>query len=322
MAGSRLRQRGVNLDVWPGFVDALATILIVMVFVLMIFFISQIYLSDVIDSKQKGMDSLQTKLQEVSSLLHVERTRNDKLSESFRLTSQQLSDLQLMKTQLEADHALQIEARERKILDTEQYLAEIQTKVELLNEQLQKLNDALNVSETTNQDQKLKLEELDKRLASVMIQKLEELEKYRSEFFGKLKEVLANRSDIRIVGDRFVFQSEVLFPTASATIGKEGEAQLVQLAKTLKDISKTMPKDMQWVLRVDGHTDSRPIKTDKYPSNWELSTARAISVVNFLKNHGISPKNLAATGFGEHHPIEEKRDDEKNRRIEFKLDQR
>ncbi len=322
MAGSRLRQRGVNLDVWPGFVDALATLLIVMVFALMIFTVSQFYLSDALDSKQKGLDTLQEKLQKISSLLNVEQTRNEKLSESFRLTSQQLSELQLVKTQMETDYNQQMEASHKKASDAEQALAALQAQAALLNEQLQKLNDALGVSETTNQEQKLKIEELDKRLSSVLVHKVEELEKYRSEFFGKLKAVLANRSDIRIVGDRFVFQSEVLFPSASATIGKEGENQLKQLAKTLKEISAHMPKDMQWVLRVDGHTDSRPIKTEKYPSNWELSTARAISVVKLLKQYGISAKNLAATGFGEHHPIEKKRDDEKNRRIEFKLDQR
>lgn len=304
MVGLRVKQRGVNLDVWPGFVDALATLLIVMVFALMIFVVSQVYLSDALNNSQKGIESLASKLSQVSSLLKVEQTKNNDLAQSFK-------NLQILK-----------DGSDKKANDAEVSLATLQKQVEELNGQLQKLNAALKVSDDTNLQQKITIEDLDKKLAAAMVQKVEELEKYRSEFFGKLKELLANRSDIRIVGDRFVFQSEVLFPSASANIGKEGEKKLVQLATTLKEISAKMPKDLKWVLRVDGHTDNKPIHTDKFPSNWELSAARAISVIKFLTQHGIEPEHLAAAGFGEFHPIEKTGDDKKNRRIEFKLDQR
>jgi chemotaxis protein MotB len=322
MVRSRVRQRGVNLDVWPGFVDALATLLIVMVFALMVFIVSQVYLSDALNNSQKGIESLASKLSRISSLLKVEKTRNNELSQSFKLTSQQLADLQALKAQMETDLSQKMSFAEQKATHAEATLSSIQKQVEELNQQLQKLNAALKVSEDTNSQQKVTIEDLDKKLAAAMIKKVEELEKYRSEFFGKLKELLANRSDIHIVGDRFVFQSEVLFPSASATIGKEGEKKLVQLATTLKEISAKMPKDLKWVLRVDGHTDNKPIHTDKFPSNWELSSARAISVIKFLTQHGITPEHLAAAGFGEFYPIAEKGDDKKNRRIEFKLDQR
>ncbi|OJW53314.1 MAG: hypothetical protein BGO67_01010 [Alphaproteobacteria bacterium 41-28] len=304
MVAHARRQKGVTLDVWPGFVDALATLLIVMIFALMIFVVSQIYLSDALQGSQRGLDSLQAKLQEIANLLQVEQKKNADLTSSFSTASEQLS------------------TTEKRAIDAETSLATLQQQIEALNLQLQALNTALQVSEATSTQQKLTIEDLDKKLAAAMIKKVEELEKYRSEFFGKLKELLANRSDVRVVGDRFVFQSEVLFLSASATLGKEGESKLKQLANTLKEISAKMPADLKWVLRVDGHTDNKPIHTEKFASNWELSAARAISVITFLTKEGIPPEHLAAAGFGEFHPIEKGASDERNRRIELKLDQR
>lgn len=304
MVAHARRQKGVTLDVWPGFVDALATLLIVMIFALMVFVVSQIYLSDALQGSQRGLDSLQAKLQEIANLLQVEQKKNADLTSSFSAASEQLS------------------TTEKRAIDAETTLATLQQQIEVLNQQLQALNTALQASEATSTQQKLTIEDLDTKLAAAMIKKVEELEKYRSEFFGKLKELLANRSDVRVVGDRFVFQSEVLFLSASATLGKEGENQLKQLANTLKEISAKMPADLKWVLRVDGHTDNKPIHTEKFASNWELSAARAISVITFLTKEGIPPEHLAAAGFGEFHPIEKGASDERNRRIELKLDQR
>ena len=154
---------------------------------------------------------------------------------------------------------------------------------------------------------------------------IQELAKYRSEFFGRLREVLGNRPDIQIVGDRFVVQSEVLFDTGQATLETDGRQQLASLAKTLAEIAATIPPGLDWVLRVDGHTDARPIQTLRFPSNWELSTARALSVVKFLIAQGITPNRLVGAGFGEFHPLDP-RDDEiayrRNLRIEFMLTQR
>jgi chemotaxis protein MotB len=151
------------------------------------------------------------------------------------------------------------------------------------------------------------------------------LQRYRSEFFGRLREALGNHPGIRIVGDRFVFQSEVLFPSGSAELEDDGRLQLVQVADTLREISDRIPDDIDWVLRVDGHTDKRPIDTILYPSNWELSTARATSVVRLLIERGIPPHRLAAAGFGEFHPLDDRNTEEayrRNRRIELKLTQR
>jgi chemotaxis protein MotB len=158
-----------------------------------------------------------------------------------------------------------------------------------------------------------------------MLKKAEELTEYRSEFFGKLKKALGNRPEIRIVGDRFVFQSEVLFPSASAQLEEGGKQELVKMADTLKEVSKSIPKEVNWIVTVIGHTDKRPISTAQFPSNWELSTARALSVVKHLIENGIPAERLAATGYGEHQPIETGLTEEalaKNRRIELKFNQK
>ena len=204
--------------------------------------------------------------------------------------------------------------------------------VALLNQQIKelrlqigRLTQALDISEKTAEEQKVQIANLGKRLNAALASKVQQLSRYRSEFFGRLREVLGGQRGIRIVGDRFVFQSEVLFTTGSAELGGAGQDQISQLATTLKEISGRIPQNIDWVLRIDGHTDRVPIRTPQFPSNWELSTARAISVVKFMIDAGIPANRLAATGFGEFQPIDA-RDDEiayrRNRRIEFKLTQR
>ena len=209
---------------------------------------------------------------------------------------------------------------------------EAQRKVDLLNRQiaslraqLARLNDILDATESQNKEQQVQIADLGRRLNIALASKVQELARYRSEFFGRLREVLGEHPDIRIVGDRFVFQSEVLFDTASAELGEEGRVQLARLARTLLDISQQIPDEIDWVLRVDGHTDNRPIRTSQFPSNWELSTARAISVVKFLISQGLPPSRVAATGFGEFQPIDPDEDEiayRRNRRIELKLTER
>ena len=183
----------------------------------------------------------------------------------------------------------------------------------------------LEAAEAEVEQRDVRISDLGRRLNVALASKVQELARYRSEFFGRLREVLGQRQDIRIVGDRFIFQSEVLFASGSAELGEAGKGQMAQLATTLKDISAKIPADLPWVLRVDGHTDSAPIHTAEFPSNWELSAARAISVVQFLIAQGIDPKHLAATGFGEFQPLDTGQGDEafrRNRRIELKLDSR
>ena len=194
-----------------------------------------------------------------------------------------------------------------------------------LRKQLAALNEALEASEAKNEAQNAQIVNLGQRLNAALATRVQELARYRSEFFGRLREVLGNRSDIRIVGDRFVFQSEVLFASGAAELNDAGSIQLEQLARTLRQVSGEIPAELDWVLRVDGHTDVRPIATAKFPSNWELSSARATSVVKFLIVQGIPPDRLVAAGFGQYQPLDTGNDEiafRRNRRIEFKLTQR
>ena len=237
-------------------------------------------------------------------------------------------DLAAARTQHKADSekaTIQL-TEERKISEAAKaQVALLNRQMAELRKQVARLNTALQASKAASTAQKAEIVNLGKRLNAALASKVQELARYRSEFFGRLRQVLGNRRDIRVVGDRFVFQSEVLFGSGSAEIGEKGKRQLTQLAQTLKSISAKIPKDLDWVLRVDGHTDRVPIKTAAFPSNWELSMARAISVVKFLISQGIPARNLAAAGFGEFRPLDARTDEiayRRNRRIELKLDQR
>jgi len=162
-------------------------------------------------------------------------------------------------------------------------------------------------------------------LNAALANKVQELSRYRSEFFGRLSEILGGTEGVRIVGDRFVLQSELLFDQGSADLGDAGREQMIHLATTLKELAEKIPQDIDWILRIDGHTDTVPINNLRFPSNWELSAARAISVVKFLIVQGLPANRLAATGFGEYQPIDTGQGPEamrRNRRIELKLTQR
>ena len=216
--------------------------------------------------------------------------------------------------------------KERKIAESSSaQVALANRQIAALREQLARITESLEIAERKADEQGVQITSLGKRLNSALATKVQELSQYRSEFFGRLRQVLGDHQGIRIVGDRFVFQSEVLFDSASADLGVEGKIQLKQLASTLREITPRIPKDLDWILRIDGHTDSIPISNWKFPSNWELSAARAISVVKFLIEEGVSANRLAAAGFGKFRPLDQARDDianRRNRRIEMKMTQR
>lgn len=240
----------------------------------------------------------------------------------------ELALLQQMRDELTAGLATADEA----VADQEELTGKAQAEVVLLNRQIAALRQqlariavTLEATEAENLEQEVQIADLGSRLNVALANKVQELARYRSEFFGRLREVLGDRRDVRVVGDRFVFQSEVLFSSGAAELEDAGKGQLASLATTLREISRNIPPDVDWVLRVDGHTDRAPINTYAFPSNWELSTARAISVVKFLNAQGIPANRLAATGFGEFQPIDEGNDEiayRRNRRIELKLTQR
>jgi chemotaxis protein MotB len=306
-------------------------------------------LSTQLQDSTKARDSLALRLKEASERAEgseAERTRlSAELADAFKTIQAdketielKLRDLASLQQQIEAltakrdKLAEQIGAKDKESEALRGDLAGAQAEVEMLNdqlatlrEQLARIEDALQTEQAKTKAQNVQIADLGKRLNLALAGKVEELARYRSEFFGRLREVLGNRPDIRIVGDRFVFQSEVLFPSGSAELTPDGQAQIANLAKTLTDIAQEIPKNINWILRVDGHTDRVPISTVQFPSNWELSTARAISVVQQLIQEGIPPDRLAAAGFGEYQPLETGNTPEaraRNRRIELKLDQR
>ncbi len=464
MADYAARRGRAPINVWPGWVDALATLVMVVMFLLMVFVVAQFYLREALSGREKTLKDLSGQIAEIADLLSMERQSNADLRANFAQLSAELkasiadrddlsnrlgqltqrlekaetdawraqqalaeanrtieggrasiagltqrfvaleadrdrlarllaeeaaklkeadanraqlqqslaaqaksaeaaqqridqlvreiSGLQALKERLEAElrereaaaqaAARSSEERQRaleqrlaegqKVLEEERSvsarardeLALLNRQIAALREQIAKVSVALELSEAKGREQEAQIADLGRRLNVALASKVQELARYRSEFFGRLRELLGERQDIRVVGDRFVFQSEVLFDSGSAEIGPEGRAQLADLATALKDIARTIPPEINWILRVDGHTDKQPIAR-LYRSNWELSFARALAVVRFLIAQGIPPERLAAAGFGEFQPLDE-RDDEigrrRNRRIELKFDQR
>lgn len=434
------------VNIWPGFVDALASILMVFIFMLVIFVLAQFFLRDTLAGRNRALETLTQRVDELAEVLSLERRRSEKLrttidqlntrlevtlaergrlGERLSLLTEQakaavakatkletvladtfkiidadrerielqlreivslqadITALRRLRKELERqvgelaaiiekrdeallaarDRSRALEARladqeertrlaqfdldERdirleeltaQIASTRQSLAEEQKlsasaqaqvtalnqQIAALREQITRLSATLTRSEDTITEQKVKIAELGHRLNVALADKVQELSRYRSEFFGRLREILGEHPDIRIIGDRFLFQSELLFATGSAELGPDGKRQIARLAETLTAISRKIPSDIDWILRIDGHADRRPIRTAQFSSNWELSTARALSIVNYLITQGIPPKRLAATGFGEFRPLNDANTQvafTQNRRIEIKLTQ-
>jgi chemotaxis protein MotB len=469
------RSRTRSQDYWPGFVDAMAALLVVIIFLLVVFVLAQVFLSQALSGRDEALQRLTSQVNELTELLTLERQGNadlrlnvaqlsaslqsanedrdnlvvelsDLRSESARLDEAvalltrraetaernlaaandtverdretirtQLSDMERLERDIDALRTLraELEARvgalvsaldaskseaqtltaqsedlesaleetqqivgtlrnthrelqdrltseeertllaQQELLNRDIRLAEVKAlylardtaleeeqelsteanarvsrlsqQIALLRQQLAALQGALDQAESRDEEQQVVISDLGRRLNQALAQKVEELSRYRSEFFGRLREVLGDRRDVQIVGDRFVFQSEVLFSSGSAELGSEGRARLRDLATTLAEITPRIPGDINWILRVDGHTDSVPIKSAQFPSNWELSGARATNVVKFLIEAGIPARRLAAAGFGQYHPLDEGADEiafRRNRRIEMKLTER
>ena len=423
-AGSRRKRRTV--DVWPGYVDALSALLMLVIFVLLIFAFGQFLLSQVLSSQEDELGALHRRVDELSQLLGLEQERNRQLGkqmegmsdlvtqlteEKFELAGQvqgleqrlaeeqarlkqqllvmaslqqDIEALRRLREELEGqvgalastlgsrsaqnrvlrDRSKALEARladqeEQTLLaqqqieqrdirlqalsalvgDQDQALQEerrlsaaasaemalLNRKIAELQSQLEEIGRALAVSEADKQEQAAQLEDLGKRLNLALARQVNKLEQYRSEFFGRLRAVLGDDPNIRVVGDRFVLQSELLFASGSADLGDSGRQQLAKLAVTLREISARIPPEIDWILRIDGHTDRIPIHTERFASNWELSTARAVSVVRFLASQGIAERRMSAAGFGEFHPIDPRNTEDalrRNRRIELKLTSR
>jgi len=432
------RQRRA-VDIWPGFVDALAALLMVVMFVLLLFSVGQFLLTDALVGRDETLDRLRSRITGLADVLAMERREKSDLQKRLSALTGELEvtlkdrdeyekrladmtlqaqgsatelqrvegELQLARNSIadkeqtlqqqrdtiaERDQTLQqqrdtlaereqtlqqqrdtlaerdqtLQQQRDTIADTEQGLqqqrdtissletdrqrlrtsletsqqetaeqkalvgqtqadvSQLNDQIAALNEQLARINQALEVSEAELQDKNVEIEDLGRRLNLALADKVEELSRYRSEFFGKLREALSDNPDVRIEGDRFVLPSEVLFSSASADLDKRGIKEISTVARTLKEITQQIPNDIDWVLRVDGHTDRRPIRK-AFASNWELSSARAISIVKYMISQGIPAEHLVAAGFGQYHPIDPANSEQAyrlNRRIELKLTSR
>jgi chemotaxis protein MotB len=439
MLGSQ-RRTATAVNVWPGYVDALSALLMLVIFMLLIFTVAQVFLAQTLSSRESELDLLNVKLAEISNALQVQRNTNQSLSEKLsvlrnqyaqgeffqNMLEQKVAELEKIVTadkeaisiqlselaQLQQDivalkqvrkdlendvaslastlkiqdqnieqletglenrlaligtlrdnsQALQaklasqqnmtmlaqkdIEQKEFLIQDLVAIVGEgkealrdekklsasayadvknLSAQIDALKNKLNSISSALRLEEKKTASQETQMANLGQRLNTLLAERVNELEQYRSDFFGRLRQVLVKSPDIRIEGDRFLLPSALFFASASATLGERGKQELNKLAQTLNEISVAIPGDINWILRIDGHTDQLPISTLRFPSNWELSTARAVSVVRYLTEQGIAPKRMTAAGFGEFHPVDPGRSEaayQRNRRIELKLTER
>src|SRR5271165_2462753 len=342
MALARARRDG-GMNYWPGFVDALSTLVLGIIFLLTVFVVVQFYLTQEVTGKDTALNRLNAQIAQLTELLSLEKTGKLSLEEQLAQIRSSLSAAEGERDRFKGLYegigsgAAIAQGKVNEIsgqLDAEKRLsARALAQVEVLNQQiaalrrqLSALEDALDATEKKDKESQARIADLGQRLNVALAQRVQELSRYRSDFFGRLRTILGNRPDIRIVGDRFVFQSEVFFDTGQATLLPEGKAELDKVAGALTDLDKQIPSEIAWVLRVDGHTDVRPIYNNPiFKSNWELSSARAISVVQYLVSLGVPAQRLVAAGFAEFQPLDPGNTEDayrRNRRIELKLTER
>jgi chemotaxis protein MotB len=340
---ARARRVNPRADYWPSFVDVLTNLLLVFIFLLSLFALVQYLLSREITGKDTVLQRLNAQIAELTEMLALEKASKSEMSDNLASLTANLAAAEndktrlqgLLDTQAAAGTAAGSQAATLSSqLDAEKQVSQrALDQVELLNEQIAALRrqiaaieTALDASEAKDKESQTQIADLGKRLNVALAQRVQELSRYRSDFFGRLREILGDRPDIRVVGDRFVFQSEVLFPVGSDQISPAGNDELGKVADAVAQLAAEIPGDISWVLQVNGHTDKQPVSGGgRFRSNWDLSAARAISVVQFLTSKGIAPEHLVAAGYGEFQPLDDENTPDayaKNRRIELKLTER
>jgi chemotaxis protein MotB len=342
MAFARAR-RDSGLNYWPGFVDALSTLVLGIIFMLTVFVVLQFYLTQEVTGKDTALTRLNAQIAQLTDLLSLEKTGKLNIEEQIAALRSNLTitegerdrykglydgvasggaDAQGKVTEL----AGQVDNEKKATVRALAQIEVLNQQIAALRRQLGALEEALDASEKKDKESQTRLADIGQRLNVALAQRVQELSRYRSDFFGRLRTILGNRPDIRVVGDRFVFQSEVFFDTGQAVLRPEGRAELDKISAALTELEKQIPGEIAWVMRVDGHTDIRPVSAiSQFRSNWDLSAARAISVVQYMIGKGVSPQHLVAAGFGEFQPIDPERTEEafsRNRRIELKLTER
>ena len=343
------------INIWPGFVDAISTLLLVFVFLLVVLMISENFLTQSLTGKNTALDNLRDKLQSLELNIKDSSEKNKNLSNLLFELNEELEKLKLDKQEIEINLkeeniknknlTLNITDLENKIVklvdqlgleklkttkqktinsDLNLTINDLNKNIISLNNELQAVQRSLEQTDKDNKEKELEISNLGNKLNEALKEKVGELEGYRSEFFGKLKKIIGEEKEINIVGDRFVLQSEVFFQSGSAKIGNDGIQKVEEITEILISITNKIPKNINWLIQVEGHTDNIPISTEQYPSNWELSTARAIAVAKIMMKNGVPSDKINVAGYGEHKPLLENNNStnrEKNRRIELKLTQ-
>ncbi|MCW5724407.1 MAG: peptidoglycan -binding protein [Maricaulaceae bacterium] len=321
-------------DHWPGFVDALATLLLVIVFLLAIFVVGQFTLGRALSGRDAQLADLHTRLAALAEQLSMAEGERSRLQTEMTALRATLSETEAERDELSETLVVVLgrmeDMQELLVLEEEagrqrvDELALLNVQMQALREQLAALNEALEAAERREAELETQVVNLGQRLNAALASRVGELAVYRSEFFGRLVQILGNRTGVRVVGDRFVFETDVLFASASADLDVDGRESLRPIAEAIIQLTREIPSEIDWVIRIDGHTDPVPIRVG-FESNWHLSAARAISVVNYFESLGVPSHRLLAAGFGEHRPIVQGRSEEanaRNRRIELKLDAR
>lgn len=341
MALARAR-RPRESEYWPGFVGALSTMLIVLIFLLLVYLLAQIPLSREMIGKDGALVKLNRQIEQLTSQLALERTGKAEAAASAVDLAAKLEAAQQDKAQLQgfidagkagaAEPEARIALAEQQLDAEKQVSSQALAQVETLNQQiagsrgeLGALQTTLAAAETRGHDQQAKIAELKSRLDAALAQKVEQLARYRSDFYDRLQQILGGRPGIGIVEDRFILQSEILFASGQASLNPAGRSELDKVASALVELEHAIPPDIPWMMRVDGHTDKKAIQSKHFGSNWALSSARAIAVVQYLIAKGVSPQRVAAAGFGEFQPLDPDHTEEayrRNRRLELKLTER
>ena len=342
MALARARRSEAGMNYWPGFVDALSTLILGIIFMLTIFVVFQFYLQQEMAGKDTALSKLSAQLAQLTELFSLEKANKTELEQQLAQMRAGLAAAEGERERFKGLYegaGISLKEQENKISAlsgqlegqkpiTDKALAQVEVmnqQIAALRRQLAALEEALNVSEQKDKESQAKIADLGQRLNVALAQKVQELNRYRSDFFGRLRDILGNRPDIRIVGDRFVLQSELLFDAGKAELKPEARSEIDKIAAAILELAAKIPPDIAWVLRVDGHTDVRPISGPVFKSNWDLSSARAIAVVQYLASKGIPSQRLVAAGFAEFQPIDDGKTEDayrRNRRIEFKLTER
>ena len=343
------------INIWPGFVDAISTLLLVFVFLLVVLMISENFLTQSLTGKNTALDNLRTKLKSLELDIKDSSEKNKDLSNSLIQLNEELEKLKIKKLDVEKNLnkeniknknlTLNVTELENKIItlvdqlgleklktvkqrtinsDLNLTIEDLNENIILLNNELLQVQETLKQSNENIEEKNLEISDLGNKLNRALKERVGELEEYKSEFFGELKKVIGGEKEINIVGDRFVLQSEVIFQSGSAKIESQGIKKLEEITKILISITNKIPKNINWLIQVEGHTDNVPISTKEFPSNWELSTARAIAVAKIMMKNGLSSNKINVAGYGEYKPLLENNNStnrEKNRRIELKLTQ-